>query len=204
MNGPPWRWNSMGQVLGKASTFAAAMMMAWIAAPAAAGTMQVVSAGDEYEKFHPRPHAAAPRGDFHATMDQVFGAGRWRQTSGYRTRAQEDALRRQGAGTVAAGHTSLHSIGGPDAPAAYDAVVDHMALAKAAAKLKQAGGGFARVLAERAHGPQGAHLHVELISAPGKAQPTEASADDADASPPPVPKRRRGAGRQMSPRSPVS
>jgi hypothetical protein len=159
-----------GQVLGKASTFVAAMMAAWIAAPAAAGTMQVVSAGDEYEQFHPKAPAAAPRGNFHATMDQVFGAGRWRQTSGYRTRAQEDALRRQGAGTVAAGHTSLHSIGGPDGPAAYDAVVDHMSPASAAAKLKRAGGAFSRVLAERAHGAQGPHLHVELVSNPPRAE----------------------------------
>ncbi|MGZ6016463.1 MAG: hypothetical protein ACXWKM_12025, partial [Phenylobacterium sp.] len=86
-----------------------------LAGPALAGAIEVVSADADYARFHPKPVAAAPTagGDFTATMDRVFGAGRWRQTSGYRTRAQEDALRRQGAGTVAPGHTSLHSIGGP-------------------------------------------------------------------------------------------
>ncbi len=131
-------------------------------ASAAAAQIQVVTAGQEYDAAHPRPVAKASVEDFHSTMDRVFGAGRWRQTSGYRTKAQEDALRRRGAGTVAPGHTSLHSLGAPDAPHAYDAVVDRMTLEGAAAKLKQAGGRFSRVLAERAHGHEGAHLHVEL------------------------------------------
>jgi hypothetical protein len=140
------------------------------ATTAAAGTIEVVSADADYARFHPKPVAAspAPSGDFSATMDRVFGAGRWRQTSGFRTRAQEDALRRQGAGTVAVGHTSLHSVGGPDAPHAYDAVVAHLSTAEAAAKLKQNAGGAFRVLAERAHGPQGAHLHVERVSLPAR------------------------------------
>jgi hypothetical protein len=161
-------------------TTAAVAAVALGFATAATAQIQVVSADQEYALAHPRPAAKAARGDFHATMDQVFGPGRWRETSGYRTRAQEDALRRQGAGTVAPGHTSLHSIGAPDAPGAYDAVVDHMPLATAAAKLKQASGGFSRVLAERAHGPQGAHLHVELVSTGG---PAAASGDDAPPAP---------------------
>jgi hypothetical protein len=135
-------------------------------APAAA-QIQVTSAGAEYEALHPRPvaKAEAPAGeDFQATMDRTFGAGRWRKTSGYRTQAQENALRRQGAGTVAPGHISRHSIGGADAPSAYDAVVDRMTLASAAEKLKRAGGPVARVVAERAHGRQGPHLHIELAT----------------------------------------
>ncbi len=144
-----------------------------------AAQIQVVSAGGEYESFHPRPvaRAAAASGeDFQATMDRTFGPGRWRKTSGYRTQAQENALRRQGAGTVAPGHVSFHSIGAPDAPSAYDAVVSGMSLATAAAKLKRAGGPFSRVLAERAHGPQGAHLHLELArtAAAPQAQAEEA------------------------------
>lgn len=135
-----------------------------MAGPASA-IIEVTSAGAEYAALHPRPIArTAPSGDFHAVMDQVFGPGRWRQTSGYRTQAQENELRRQGAGTVPSGHISRHSIGRPDAPSAYDAVVDHLPLETAAAKLRRAGGPFSRVVAERAHGGQGAHLHIELVS----------------------------------------
>ena len=39
---------------------------------------------------------------------------------------------------------------------------------QAAAKLRQAGGAFARVIAEGPHGGQGPHLHVELISTGGQ------------------------------------
>jgi hypothetical protein len=144
-----------------------AMALCLAGGPAAA-QIQVVSAGGEYETFHPRPVAAqagASGEGFQAAMDRAFGAGRWRKTSGYRTQAQENALRRQGAGTVAPGHVSYHSIGAPDSPHAYDAVVAGMSLTSAAAKLKRAGGPFSRVLAEGAHGPQGAHLHIELVSA---------------------------------------
>jgi hypothetical protein len=150
------------------SICAGAMIALLLATPTVAGTIQVVSVDDEYAVFHPRPVAKptpVAGEDFRSIMDRVFGAGRWRMTSGYRSQAQEDALRRQGAGTVAPGHLSLHTVGGPNAPEAYDAVVDHMPLASAAAKLRQAGGGFSRVVAEGAHGPQGAHLHVELVSA---------------------------------------
>ena len=156
---------------------ALAAMALCLATTAAAGTIQVVSAPAEYAAAHPRPvaatSAAAPSGDFRSTMDRVFGAGRWRQTSGYRTQAQENALRRQGAGAVPAGRTSLHSLGGPEAPGAYDAVVDRLAPARAAAKLKLAGAGFSRVVAEAAHGRQGPHLHVELVSVRGKAQASD-------------------------------
>jgi hypothetical protein len=117
--------------------------------------------------------------DFRTTMDRVFGPGRWRQTSGYRSQAQEDALRRQGAGTVAPGRVSYHSVGGVDSPGAYDAVVDRMPLSAAAAKLKSAGGAFSRVLAEGAHGPQGAHLHIELARTTARPAAPEAVADDA-------------------------
>ena len=148
-----------------------------VAGAAGAGPIQVISAGAEYAALHPRPvqaaSATAPSGDFHATMDRVFGQGRWRQTSGYRTRAQEEALRRQGAGVVARGRTSLHSIGAPDAPGAYDAVVDRVAPARAAARLRQAGVGFSRVVAEAAHGRQGPHLHVELVSTRSKASASD-------------------------------
>lgn len=159
---------------------AAAAALGGLAATARAGTIEVVSADAEFARFHPKPVAAAPAapgGDFSATMDRVFGAGRWRQTSGYRTRAQEDALRRQGAGTVAPGHTSLHSLGGPAAPGAYDAVVDHLTTAQAAARLQRDAGGAFRVLAERAHGPQGPHLHVERVSAARRAA-SETATDD--------------------------
>lgn len=141
------------------------VMLALCAAPTGvAAQIQVTSAGAEYETFHPRPVAQAPgsREGFQAAMDRAFGPGRWRKTSGYRSQAQENALRRQGAGTVAPGHVSYHSIGAPDAPSAYDAVVAGMSPVSAAAKLKQVGGPFTRVLAERRHGAQGAHLHIEL------------------------------------------
>jgi hypothetical protein len=144
---------------------AGGVMLALCGAPTgAAAQIQVVSAGAEYQAFHPRRAAKAPpaAGDFQATMDEVFGQGRWRQTSGYRTQAQENALRRQGAGAVAPGRTSFHSVGSAEAPGAYDAVVERMSPAAAAARLKAAGVGFSRVLAEGAHGGQGPHLHIEL------------------------------------------
>ena len=163
-----------------------------LATAAAAGTIEVVSVDDEYAKAHPRPVAKVTPvsgEDFRTIMDRVFGPGRWRMTSAYRSQAQENALRRQGAGTVAPGHVSLHTVGGPNAPEAYDAVVDHMSLASAAAKLRQAGGGFSRVVAEGAHGPQGPHLHVELISARMRTAAPQAFAE-APADPGPVEVRR--------------
>jgi hypothetical protein len=147
-----------------------------LAGAASAGTIQVTSAGAEYAAIHPRKAEAPARGDFQATMDRAFGAGRWRKTSGCRTQAQEDALRREGAGTVARGRISKHSIGGADTPSAYDAVVDKMSLASAAARLKQAGGPVARVVPERAHGRQGPHLHIELATHAASSGASEADA----------------------------
>ncbi len=120
----------------------------------------------------------AGQGDhFRSTMDRVFGPGEWRQTSGYRTPAQEDALRRQGAGTVPAGHLSRHSTGSTAEPGAYDVVVGGMSSQSAAAKLRRSGQSFAKVVAERAHGPQGPHLHIEPGPARGAASPPKADAD---------------------------
>jgi hypothetical protein len=158
-------------------TVLAVLVWALGAAPAAhAGLPAIVSADDEAEKANPgrserrdqlHPHPAH-RHNLHATMDRVFGEGRWRLTSGYRTVAQEDALRRAGAGTVPAGRLSKHSLGGPDQPGAVDAVVPGMTPKAAAAKLRKDGEGMDRVLAEGAHGREGAHLHIELT----KAEPT--------------------------------
>lgn len=106
--------------------------------------------------------APAREAGFRTTMDRVFGPAGWRQTSGFRTPAQEDALRRQGAGAVPPGRRSSHSTGTPHAPGAYDAVVPGMSQVDAAARLRRAPRPFARVVAERRHGPQGAHLHIEL------------------------------------------
>jgi hypothetical protein len=153
-----------------------------LAGEPAVAQIQVVSAPAEYERLHPKPVAEAERpagGDFQATMDRTFGAGQWRKTSGYRTQAQENALRRQGAGTVAPGHISRHSIGDVDAPSAYDAVVARMPLASAAAKLKRAGGPVARVIAERAHGREGPHLHIELATDAEPSSAPEAAAGTA-------------------------
>ncbi len=97
----------------------------------------------------------------HADLDRVFGAGRWRETSGYRSQAREDELRREGAGTVRPGEISHHSMGTPDAPGAYDVVVPGMSNADAAAKLKTESSSFSRVFAEGAHGREGQHLHLE-------------------------------------------
>ncbi len=144
-----------------------------LAGAAVAGPLPVIVSADQEAEavnpgraWHRTPAEIKMDEDFHATMDRVFGPGQWRQTSGYRTRAEEDALRRSGAGTVRAGAISRHSLGNREKPGAYDAVVHGMTLATAAEKLRRAAGsGFARVIAEGAHGPQGAHLHVELISA---------------------------------------
>lgn len=139
-----------------------------------AGLPAIVSADDEAEKANPgrserrtQLHPPRHRGrNIHATMDRVFGEGGWRLTSGYRTVAQENALRRAGAGTVAPGRISKHSVGDPTQPGAIDAVVHGMSLKTAAEKLRRDGEGVDRVLAEGPHGPEGAHLHIELTNAP--------------------------------------
>jgi hypothetical protein len=167
----PGRMDARAIKSAMTSAVAGVAILLCLAGGAAAGSIQVVSAHEEFNAAHPeraakRLAATGSAQDFRSKMDRVFGPGRWRQTSGYRTQAQEDALRRQGAGTVAPGRISHHSIGGVGSPGAYDAVVDGMPLANAAARLKDAGGGFSRVLAEGAHGGQGAHLHIELTKAP--------------------------------------
>jgi hypothetical protein len=138
--------------------------VAWVAAFLAVGWAGRVLADPQAADAAATPSQSQNQ-RFHASMDQVFGAGRWRETSGYRTQAQEDALRREGAGTVPAGRMSAHSLGGPDAPGAYDAVVSGVPLSRAAAMLRGSGDGFSRVLAEGAHGPEGAHLHIEVARA---------------------------------------
>lgn len=110
----------------------------------------------------PSPVAPLNRSEFSALMDQIFGRGNWRETSGYRTPAEESRLRASGAGTVPVGAISRHSLGSPEAPGAYDIVVAGMPADDAAARLLHSSAKFARVLAERAYGPQGPHLHVEL------------------------------------------
>lgn len=107
------------------------------------------------------PKAGTGKQHFRADMDHVFGAGHWRETSGWRSRARENELRREGAGTVRAGEVSHHSMGTPDAPGAYDVVVDGMSNATAAAKVRAESADFSRVVAEQAHGPEGQHLHLE-------------------------------------------
>jgi hypothetical protein len=97
-------------------------------------------------------------------MDSVFGHGAWRLTGGYRTPEREDELRAQGAMTVRPGGLSRHSLGTPDAPGAYDIVVDGMSPFEAAERLRRAGAPFARYMPKRAHGTQGPHLHLEPYS----------------------------------------
>jgi len=98
---------------------------------------------------------------FAAVMDSVFGHGAWRMTGGYRTPERENQLRAQGAMTVRPGGLSRHSLGSPDAPGAYDLVVDGMSPAEAASRLRSAGAPFARYQPKSAHGSQGPHLHLE-------------------------------------------
>jgi hypothetical protein len=105
--------------------------------------------------------AETPKAKLKAVMDSTFGAGNWRQTGGYRTRAREDELRAQGAMTVRPGVVSRHSVGGVDAPGAYDLVVEGLSPWEAAERLRRGGAQFRRILAESAHGAQGPHLHVE-------------------------------------------
>lgn len=116
---------------------------------------------DHAKKLRPTPEGGVKNEQFRSAMDNVFGPGRWRQTSGYRSEARENELRREGAGTVPVGQISRHSVGTPDAPGAYDVVVDGMSTQSAAVKLRQSGAPFTRVLAEGAHGPEGSHLHIE-------------------------------------------
>jgi hypothetical protein len=110
------------------------------------------------------------RDRFASIMDSVFGHGAWRMTGGYRSPQREDELRAQGAMTVRPGGLSRHSLGSPDAPGAYDLVVDGLSPYEAADRLRSAGAPFARYQPKGAHGTQGPHLHLEpdgFGSAPG-------------------------------------
>ncbi len=100
-------------------------------------------------------------GRFAAIMNDVFGAGAWRMTGGYRTPAREDQLRAEGAMTVRPGGISRHSMGHHGAPGAFDLVVNGMNPFTAAQRLREAGAPFARYQLKGAHGTQGPHLHLE-------------------------------------------
>jgi hypothetical protein len=140
---------------------AAILVTLWVVAGAGAQASDSGRANDVGASAH--PSARWTQNDrFHATMDQVFGPGRWRETSGYRSPSEENRLRLQGAGTVAPGDLSAHSRGTPDAPGAYDAVVYGMSLTRAASMLRASGTEFAQAFAEGAHGPEGAHLHINV------------------------------------------
>jgi len=119
----------------------AAAALSFAAAPACAGEMT--------------------RARFAAIMDATFGAGAWRMTGGYRTPEREDQLRAQGAMTVPPGRLSRHSLGGPNAPGAFDLVVNGMSPYEAADRLRQAGAPFAKYQPKGTHGSQGPHLHLE-------------------------------------------
>ncbi|MGH7023842.1 MAG: tetratricopeptide repeat protein [Caulobacteraceae bacterium] len=99
--------------------------------------------------------------NFKQDMNHVFGQGRWRETGGFRSRARENQLRAEGALTVAPGDISRHSLGTPDAPGAYDIVVEGLSPEQAALKIRKSGIAFQRLFPEGLHGTQGAHLHVE-------------------------------------------
>jgi hypothetical protein len=111
----------------------------------------------ESTKFE--PHTA-----FTNQMNETFGEGKWRTTGGYRSPERENQLRDQGAQTVAPGRTSRHSMGSPDAPGAYDIVVDGMSPQAAAAVMKQKGLAMP-TFPEGSAGGQGAHLHVGAAKA---------------------------------------
>ncbi len=136
-------------------------MAAWLFAAAAAQAGSVEARHADALAQIRAAAGQAPNERFREAMDRVFGPGRWRETSGYRSPALEDRLRHEGAGTVAEGRLSTHSFGTPAAPGAYDAVVYGMSQALAAERLQASGTGFARVFAEGTHGPEGAHLHIE-------------------------------------------
>ena len=123
-----------------------------------------------------------PHARFSALMDSVFGPKAWRETGGFRTAKRENELRAQGALTVAEGAKSAHSIGKPEAPGAYDLVVNGLSPDQAARKLRVSKAPLKVIFAEAAHGTEGPHLHVEPVSisfdtapARGKAEVTDLS-----------------------------
>lgn len=92
-------------------------------------------------------------------LDDKFGKGKWRFTSGYRSQGSEDRLRGEGAGTVPEGKISAHSKGTYEAPGAEDIVVDGKSADEVKGALKD--GPFTKVIAEGREGPEGPHIHVE-------------------------------------------
>jgi TPR repeat protein len=117
--------------------------------------------------------------DLKRVMDEVFGAGKWRETGGYRTQQRESELRAEGALTVPSGARSAHSIGRPGAAGAYDLVVRNMSPSDAAIKLRSEGLRFKKLYPESSHGSQGAHLHLEpLVGGQADAQRPEPARDD--------------------------
>jgi hypothetical protein len=111
-----------------------------------------------------------PKAKFSALMDKTFGAGAWKLTGGYRSKAREDQLRREGAATVPPGKASAHSKGDEEEPGAYDIVVPGMSPKMVAKKLAASGAVFDRLYPEDGAGSQGAHLHVQPAgnAAPGE------------------------------------
>jgi len=105
-----------------------------------------------------------PHARFSALMDSVFGPQKWRETGGFRTAKRENELRALGALTVPQGAKSAHSLGKPEAPGAYDLVVDGLSPEKAAKKLRVSKTPLKVIFAEAAHGAEGPHLHVEPYS----------------------------------------
>jgi TPR repeat protein len=105
-----------------------------------------------------------PHARFSALMDTVFGPQKWRETGGFRTAKRENELRARGALTVPQGATSAHSLGKPEAPGAYDLVVEGLSPEQAAKKLRISKAPLKVIFAEAAHGMEGPHLHVEPIS----------------------------------------
>jgi len=153
-------------------------LAAVVATPALADPPSVIRIGAESST--PAP-AANQNERFRAVMDRVFGPGTWRVTSGYRSSAEEDRLRLEGAGTVPVGAISRHSMGTPEAPGAYDAVVHGVSPAVAAWRLRTSKeAGIGRVLVEGAHGREGPHLHIEVGDGLGASvAPTSAAAAQA-------------------------
>ncbi len=105
-----------------------------------------------------------PHARFGALMDSVFGPQKWRETGGFRTAKRENELRAMGALTVPQGAKSAHSLGKPEAPGAYDLVVDGLTPETAAKKLRVSKAPLKVIFAEAAHGAEGPHLHVEPYS----------------------------------------
>jgi TPR repeat protein len=105
-----------------------------------------------------------PHARFTALMDSVFGPRAWRETGGFRTAKRENELRALGALTVSEGAKSAHSIGKPEAPGAYDLVVNDLSPEQAARKLRASKAPLKVIFPEAAHGAEGPHLHVEPFS----------------------------------------